>query len=409
MSTPPAHSPAAPADGPAIEASTEISAGPALELAERTVEVDGHRLTLLHDGAEAFPAMLAAIADAKEEILLEMYWFEGDATGRRFAEALMRRAREGLRVAVLYDAVGSIGTSRGFWDGLRRAGVEVREFNPVSLWRRRFDLGALNRRNHRKLLVLDGRVGFTGGVNLADQWSADDEGGGGWRDDMVRVEGPACRTMRAIFAHGWETASGLFGDAGPLDERGWRHLPHEGEHITLLANHQFGKGRAIRRAYLRQIRRARRTVFLTNSYFLPDRVIRRALMGAARRGVDVRVLLPGAIDVPAVRYAGQRMLPRLLRAGVRVWEYGGAVLHAKTASVDGEWGTVGTYNLDHRSWRYNLEVNLAVNAPAFAAELEAKFLRDLGVSREVKPADLVARPLREKLLAMLFWRVRRLL
>ena len=371
--------------------------------------MDRNALTLLHDGAEVFPAMLAAIAEARDEILLEMYWFGSDEVGRRFAAALAAKARAGLRVAVLYDAVGSLETDGSFFRWLVAAGVEVREFNPVAPWRRRFDLAAINRRDHRKLLVLDGRVGFTGGVNLGDPWAPKSEGGGGWRDDMVRVEGPAALTMRAIFAHGWETAGGLFRAMSKLDGAAITALPPEGARVRLLANHDFGDARAIRSAYLEQIKHARHNVFITNSYFLPDRVVRRALIRAARRGVDVRVLIPGKIDVPAVAYAAQRMLPRLLRAGVKVYRWGGEILHAKTASVDGCWATVGTYNLDHRSWRYNLEVNLAVSDEGFAAALSAKFLEDLEASNEVKSQDLEGRSIKARLLEMFFWRFRRLL
>jgi cardiolipin synthase len=170
--------------------------------------VAGNRVVLLRDGEQAYPAMLAAIAAANEQILLEMYWFDSDRTGRRFAEALASAAARGVETALLYDAVGSIGVDLGMFTELRRAGVKVAEFGPIAPWRRRFRLGRLTRRDHRKVLVVDGEIGFTNGINVANAWASREEGGDGWRDDMVRVEGPAVRGLVRGLLAAWYHAGG---------------------------------------------------------------------------------------------------------------------------------------------------------------------------------------------------------
>ena len=170
--------------------------------------VEGNRVTLLHDGVQCYPAMLEAIAAAEREVLLEMYWFGSDRTGWRFAEALMEKARAGIPVDVIYDAVGSIEADGALFDALRDAGCRVLEYNPIAPWRQRFRLGVVNNRNHRKMLIVDRKIGFTGGVNIGDPWAPEEEGGEGWRDDMIRIEGPAVEFMRRIFLHGWKSTVG---------------------------------------------------------------------------------------------------------------------------------------------------------------------------------------------------------
>ena len=375
--------------------------------------VEGNHVTLLHDGAQCFPAMLQAIASARHEVLMEMYWFGSDATGWRFAEAMMNKAREGVPVALIYDAVGSLDTNAQVFAAMRAAGVHVIDYNPIAPWRRRFRFGVVNRRNHRKMLMVDRRVGFTGGVNLGDEWASEAEGGGGWRDDMVRIEGLAVTSMRTIFLHTWnrlirEERDGVVGDVG--DEIPPAHYAGESEaKVRVLANHYLGERRAIRATYLERVRRAKRSVYITNSYFVPDRSIRRALTRAARRGVDVRVLLPGESDVPAVSYASRRMYGWLMASGIKLHEWRGNVLHAKTAVIDGEWTTVGTYNLDYRSWRFNLEVTVAIEDVAIGRAMEARFFEDLQQAPEVTERAYRFRPLSDRLLEHFFYFFRKLL
>lgn len=367
--------------------------------------VEGNRVTLLHDGAQCYPSMLEAIASAEHEILLEMYWFGSDQTGRRFAEALMERARAGVQVIVIYDAIGSFDAEAAQWVRMREAGVSVYEYNPIAPWRRRFRIGVVNNRNHRKMLIVDRRIGFTGGVNIGDPWAATEDGGEGWRDDMVRIEGGAVLEMCSVFLHGLSTIAERELSTPPA----LLSSPRGESRVRVLANHYFGERRAIRRAYLHRIAAAKRSVYVTNSYFVPDRAIRKALTRAAARGVDVRILLPAESDVPAVYYASRRNYGWLLKRGVRLFEWMGKVLHAKTASVDGAWCTVGTYNLDYRSWRFNLEVTVSIDDDDVASALEARFLVDLQRAREVRLEQLRYRSLGERFFENFFYLFRKLL
>jgi len=375
--------------------------------------VEGTRVTLLHDGVQCFPAMLDAIANAEHEVLLEMYWFGSDGTGWRFANALMDKAREGLAVALIYDAVGSIDADPTIFEAMSAAGVRVIDYNPIAPWRRRFRIGVVNRRNHRKMLIIDRRIGFTGGVNLGDEWADESEGGEGWRDDMVRIEGLAVASMRTIFIHTWNELADQdeHDDAEPIegDPPPERFVGEGDTRVRVLANHYFGERRAIRATYLDRVRRATKSVYITNSYFVPDWGVRRALSQAASRGVDVRVLLPGESDVPAVSYASRRMYGWLMDHGIRMHEWQGNVLHAKTAVIDGEWTTVGTYNLDYRSWRFNLEVTVAIEDEQVGAAMNERFFLDLESSRAVDPRSHRFRPLLERALEHFFYLFRKLL
>jgi len=365
----------------------------------------GNRVELLHDGAACLPAMLGAIAAAQREILLEMYWFGSDRTGRRFAEALAERARAGIRVCVTYDAFGSFEADRAMFQGLRDAGCGVYEYNPVRLFRSRTTLAGLNRRNHRKLLIVDGEVGFTGGMNLGDPWAPGVDGGAGFRDDMVRVEGPAVRAMRDIMLaayRGPHREQALGADLGSDEPRG----PCR---VRVVANALRGDRRVIERAYMERIRVARSRVLITNSYFVPGRLLRRALTAAAQRVVTVRVLVPGLSDVPMMTYVMHRLYGSLLRRGVELYEWGGGILHAKTAVIDGEWCTIGTHNLDRRSWAYNLEVNVIVEDEALARDFETTHQRDLQGALRIDAREFRYRPLGARLLELFFYYFHRLL
>jgi cardiolipin synthase A/B len=367
--------------------------------------VDGNRLRLLRDGREAFPAMLEAIAHAEREVLLEMYWFGSDRTGWMFAEALMRKARQGCDVRVIYDAVGSWESSDDMFDALRGAGCGVFDYHPIAPWRRRFKIGVVNSRNHRKMLVVDGATGFTGGINIGDPWAPAAQGGQDWRDDVVRVQGPAVQAMRDLFRLTWKRLQG----AGPQKVRPVRHPRGPQGAVRVLANQFQGEGKVIRQAYLQRIRSAQRRIFLSNSYFVPDSAVRHALAAAARRGVDVRVLLPGESDLPAVQYASQRSYAWLLERGVKLHEWQGTILHAKSAVIDGCWSTIGTYNLDWRSWRFNLEIVVTVDDPGFGRTMEQSFERDLETSVAVDLRHWRYRAMSDRLMEELFFLFRKLL
>lgn len=367
--------------------------------------VPGNRVSFLHDGEQALPAMLEAIRRAQVEVLLEMYWFGSDATGRGFAAALSQKAQEGVRVCVSFDAVGSYETDRAMFEAMRAAGCDVQEHNPLALFSRRFSFRRFNRRNHRKMLLIDGCVAFTGGLNLGDAWAPASQGGGGFRDDMVRVEGPAVRVMRNIFVHAYR------GDRAR--ELHTASLPEAeacgSSRVRVIANDRWRDRRVIEQTYLAQIRAARQRVLITNSYFIPRRTVRRALAAAVRRGVRVCVLVPHQSDVPAVTYATRRLYGRLLSAGIEIYEWTASVLHSKTAVVDDAWCTVGTYNLDYRSWAYNLEINVVVEDRAAARSLAKRMLADIERSGRPTLRNWTFRSLGERLLEELFYRLRRFL
>jgi cardiolipin synthase len=365
-------------------------------LKDGTAAVAGNRVVLHHDGAACLAAMLEAIRGARSEILLEMYWFGSDKTGRRFAEALDEQARKGVRVCVTYDAVGSWESDRGMFAGLRSAGCSVYEYNPLQPFRFRFSAG--NRRDHRKLLVVDGRLGMTGGVNLADPWAPVADGGGGFRDNLVCIEGPAVAGMRAIFATTWPHSLPQL----PAPSRMGR-VP-----VRVVANDERKHRRRIERAYLHAIRGARRRVLIENSYFIPGFLVRHALRKAAARGVKVCVVLPSVSDVPFVAFATRRSYENLLQRGVRLYEWSQSVLHSKIAVVD-DWCTVGTHNLDYRSWLYNLEINVVVEDAAIANELNERIERAIAASSQIDPDKWKLRGVLQRWLEELFYRFRRLM
>jgi len=365
-------------------------------------DVDGNRVRLLRDGREVFPAMLEAIAHAKREVLLEMYWFQGDKAGLLFRDALAAKAAQGVDVRVSFDAIGSIGAPWSMWEPLLAAGGQVVEFAPISPLRRRFRIKALNQRDHRKILVVDESIGFTGGMNIGDPWLPVEQGGQDWRDDAVEVHGPMASDLRSLFFETWRRE----GRTPPPDAR---KLPRKvSGRIVVLANHH-GPKRGIRNSYLKGIRHAKTRVDITNPYFLPGPILLAALRAARRRGVDVRILIPGINDVWVVSMAMSSIIGRLLESEVRVFAYQGRVLHAKTGVFDETMATVGTYNLDPRSRRFNRECNLAVYDGAFARAVRTSFERDLESATELSLASWKGQPLVHRFLAWLAYPARQFL
>jgi cardiolipin synthase len=357
------------------------------------VELGVHRLALLRDGEQAFPAMLAAIARARSTICLETYILRDDGVGRRFADALAAAARRGVEVSLLFDAWGSSVSVR-FLERLREAGVRVLAYRPLSLAgpRSRPLLARLGRRDHKKSLVVDHELAFTGGINLCDDHAPRSEGGAAWRDTHLAIEGPAAVELQYFFLRTWRREGGA-----PLDDARYAHEGRRPDgRVHILVSDLRGGRLSIRRAYHAAIRGARSRISITNAYFLPTIRLLRALTAAARRGVEVRVVVPGESDVLAVRLASRSIYGRLLRAGVRIFEFGGRVLHAKTAVVDGRWATVGSSNLDSQSLRRNLEANAIVEDERFAGALERMFEEDLAASVEVTTSAWRQRGLAER-------------
>lgn len=358
----------------------------------------GNDATLLADAERTFPSMLEAIASATDHVHLETYRIQSDDTGTRFAEALAARAREGVEVRVLADAVGSIFASSRLVHTIEDAGGRFRFYRPIRLGEHP---AFWHRRDHRKILVVDGRVGFVGGSNLCDEHLPSQPGGAAWRDTNVRLEGPVVRELAKEFRRSWWTVTGEELDAS-------RYLPPTaaiagGSHGALvLANREWRRRHTIRRGYLSAFRHARRSIHLTQAYFIPDRGIQRALAAAVRRGVDVQVLLGGISDVPAVQHATRHLYGRLLSRGIRIHEWPGRVLHAKTVCVDGNWSVIGSYNLDHRSFRHNLEIVAAIAGDRLGSAMDELFRRDVALSREVTVASWRSRSRWQRLLGT-FW------
>lgn len=356
---------------------------------------------LLRDGAQALPAMLDAIARAEREVLLEMYWIGNDAVGRKFRDALVERARAGAKVCVIYDALGSLGVTLDWWAPLVAAGGRVGEFHGLSPLDARFRFAQVELRDHRKLLVIDSLCGFTGGINLADPWMPADLGGGGWRDDMVEVRGEAAQELRTLFYRTWRK---LTRARPPADVRPPSRMP--GRRVRVLASPR--RTGSIHHEYLVRIGAATDRIDIANSYFVPDRRVRMALFRAVRRGVRVRVLVPRKGDVPIVQLAVEALFEKLMRRGVEIWVFPDRMLHAKTAIIDEVFTTIGSFNLDRRSWRKNLEANLAVQDVAFARHVRSWFERDLEIAVRIDPATWRERSLARRGLEWISYAARRL-
>jgi len=364
----------------------------------------GNRCALLRDGAEAFPAMLEAIRGARRTVRLCTYMFYDDAVGRLFGRALAGAARRGVKVQVLYDALGNWRVSRRFYQRLRESGVDVRPFKPLSLrW-----LWSFIRRDHRKLLSVDGEVAFVGGLNVAAHW-APARHGGGWRDDVLRIEGPAARALERTFKASWRFHFGRRRRFRLLRALRHRRADHRASFRGEVSLAVLSNRRSIHRAYLHAISKAKRSVRIAAAYFVPDRRLVRALQDAAARGVEVELLLNGKSDHPVVQACARAFYEKLLGAGVRIYEWCSVTLHSKTAVVDGVWGTVGSFNLERMSLLLNHEVNVVFADPALGRALELRFLQDAGRCRRVEPALWSRRPLWQKVLERVLYRFRRLI
>lgn len=367
--------------------------------------VEGNHVTLLRDGAAAFPPMLAAIDSAREQVLLEMYWFDSDRTGRRFAEALKAARARGCEVAVVYDALGSITADGGMFQDLRDHGVLVRDWNPVAPWRQRFAADRLTRRNHRKLLIVDAQVAFTGGFNFADHWLPDPARGvAAWREDVVQIEGPVLAPLVSAFQETWWRVGGKPLQA--ITQLGGTAGQHR---VQVLGEAHSRQRHEISRAYRRRIEAATERAWITNAYFVPDSGVVRALRRAAKRGVDVRILVPAISDIPMARLASRARWETLLRAGVHIFEWQHRVLHSKSAVIDGKWSTLGSFNLDYISFNLNLELNVAIEDREFATTMERSFQRDLENSIEIHLEEFRHRPLGMQMLEAILYRMRKVL
>ncbi|MFZ5659053.1 MAG: cardiolipin synthase [Pseudomonadota bacterium] len=348
--------------------------------------IDGNQVELLQNGDEIFPTMLRAIAQARHTINFETYIFWSGKVSQRFADALAERARAGVQVNVLLDAVGSRKISPQQLAQMEAAGCQVAWFHPARLR----TMGRLNDRTHRRILVVDGRVGFTGSVGIADPWRGRAQSPDHWRDTQVRVTGPAVARMQAAFAEDWQEATGrvFAGDAyyPPLS----RTADHP---VQVVKSSPAGSGApTIRMLFDLAIRSARQSIYIANSYFLPDRLAIQELVAARRRGVEVKILVPGRwIDVGVVQAVSRESYGPLLAAGVEIYEYQPTMMHVKAMVVDGVWSSIGSANFDNRSFAINNEMNLNVYSRDFAIELEGAFFADLAESRPVTAREWLER------------------
>ena len=382
-SQPPAHSPLAVQGWAALEA--EATGSPLLP---------GNRVTLLFDGPQTFGAMSAAIASATRSINLETYIFDQDELGLKFADLLIGKQREGVQVCIIYDCVGTLGTPEAFFDRMRAAGIRLCPFHPLNPLRR---LGRwrINHRDHRKLLVVDGRIGFTGGANISGTYghgSLFRHRAGravlGWRDTQVRLEGPAVAELQRLFVENWRAQD----PRGPQPDATCPPPREGGDLRVRVLGSGPGSDFEIYRAYLLAMSQANRTIHLTSAYFVPDPQLVKALLDAAARGVEVRIILTSVTDSSLVQHASQSHYQALLDGGIQLFQLNSSILHAKTAVIDGRWSTVGSTNLDLRSFLHNREINVVVLGESFGQELESAFQEDLRNSTEIDRAQWASRP-----------------
>lgn len=352
--------------------------------------IAGNRVEALVNGERIFPAMLEAIRGAKRTITFETYIYYSGTIGAEFSRALAERAKAGVKVHVIFDAVGAGKIDDKFEEEMRAAGVEVAKYNPL----RWYTLAQMNNRTHRKLLVVDGQVGFTGGVGIADQWAGDAQDPKHWRDTHFRIEGPVVAQLQAAFMENWIEITGrvLHGEAY------FPPLAPAGSHTAqFFVSSPGGGGESMQLMYLLSIAAAAKRLRISASYFVPDDVEVRALADAARRGVRVQIILPGAqIDSEIVRRASRASWGELLRAGVEIYEYQPTMYHCKVMIVDGLWVSVGSTNFDSRSFSVNDEANLNILDPDFAREQERIFAEDLKRARRISLEQWQSRPWTEK-------------
>ena len=349
----------------------------------------GNKVVLLQNGPATYKAMLTAIAGARNHINMESYIFEDDEIGQKFADALIAKQVQGVQVSLIYDSVGSSNSPKEFFKRLTDRGIQVLEFNPVNPLAGNKSLYQVANRDHRKLLIVDGQTAFMGGVNISGVYSTGASGsaskgkpgsGAPWRDTHLQVHGPVVAEFQKLFLATWEKQKG---DA--MAQRAFFPVASGtgGEVVRAIGSSPDDPYSLIYATLISAIDSAETTVRITNAYFVPDPQLLAALIDAAGRGVDVRLILPSNTDNWMVFNAGRSHYDRLLQRGVKIYERRGPLLHAKTALIDGVWSTVGSANLDRRSFLHNQEINAVVLGPEFGAQMQAMFDADIAASDEI--------------------------
>ena len=357
--------------------------------------VVGNQVEILVDGPTTYKAMFKAMNEAKHTINVETFTFEDDEVGRHFVEVLLTKQRLGVQVSVIYDSVGSISTSKDFFKALSDSGGRVLEFNPINPLRLKKGW-AFNLRDHRKLTIVDGEIAFVGGINISSVYSSGSfgrvrpkKGAQPWRDTHVRMAGPIVAEFQRLFLATWNDQKGAPFDPAPY----FPTLVQAGpEVVRAIGSNPKDPYCQIYSALILAIDHAEFDVLITNAYFVPDPRMRATLCAAARRGVDVRLLLPNRTDSNLVYNASRSYYGELLRAGVRIYLCEAEFLHAKTAVIDGVWSTIGSTNLDWRSFTNNQEVNAVVLGPGFGGRMKAMYFKDLAAAKEITPEQWKHRP-----------------
>lgn len=354
----------------------------------------GNKVDLLVDGPSTYAAMLSAIGNAKDHINMETYIFEDDKVGQQFAAILVAKQQSGVQVNLIYDSVGSINTPKTFFSILKDNGINVLEFNPINPLDKRKDW-QWNERDHRKLLIVDGKVAFVGGINISSVYSSGSFGGSAkraskksketensipWRDTHLQLAGPIVAEFQKMFTETWQQQKGL-----PLASKAYFPIlmSQGNEVVRAIASSPEEPYSQIYATLLSAINSAETQVFLTNAYFVPDPQLLIALKDAVKRGADVRLLLPEKTDSSLVFYASRSYYDELLSANVKIYEHQVALLHAKTALIDGVWSTVGSTNLDWRSFVNNQEINAVMLGQDFGAQMQNQLEKDLASSKQI--------------------------
>ena len=366
----------------------------------------GNKVTLLIDGPATYAAMFKAMENARDHINLETFIIENDETGRKFSDLLLKKQAEGVQVNIIYDSRGSFNTPAAFFQRLRDAGIQVVAFNPVNplktskLWR-------FAQPDHRKILIVDGKVVFTGGVNISAVYSSSPSGKSGlsgkipgamppipWRDTDVRIEGPVVAEFQKLFLDTWQRQKGP-----DLPKRNYfPDLKADGNAFVRAVGSSPGEtNRLTFVLYVSAITFSENSLHLTNAYFVPDDETVKALIAAARRGVDVKIVLPGTTDSSMTLNAGRYYYSKLLKSGVKLYRRRGVMLHAKTAVIDNVWSTVGSTNMDFWSFSTNDEVNAVILSKEFAAEMEKMFAADIAESDEIRLEVWKKRPVLDRI------------
>jgi cardiolipin synthase len=356
----------------------------------------GNKATLLQDGPNTYKAMFDAIGKATDSINVEVYIFSDDSVGQKFSAALIEKQRSGVQVNLIYDSFGSKRTPRSFFDEMTEAGVQVLEFNPVNplsaglRW-------SPNHRDHRKLTVIDGKIAFTGGINISGEYESTSRGkkidpAESWRDTDVEIEGPAVADFQRLFMDTWQKQNG----PALKPKNYFPQLEKKGDEIVRVIGSEPEQFSLIYVDLISAINNAESKIYITDPYFAPGREMIEALEAAAGRGVDVRLLVPGKIDEPLISLATRAAYSELLQVGVQIYEWQGKMIHSKTATIDDVWSTVGSMNLDWWSIVRNNEISAVILSYGFAKEMERMFYADLERSDKIDPQQWEHRPVAER-------------